>query len=106
MSDEPAEQDPRLVRRQLLQPGAMPGLYVQAFVPYGSASKTAALPIPASLRPSAVAFAPNVSYPDVAASALFGFAGGATTYFGLRFLGECQPALTVHQTLSFSAALA
>ena len=61
---------------------------MQAFVPYGTASKTAALPIPASLQPSAVAFAPNISYPDVAASALYGLAGGAQTYFGLRFTGE------------------
>ena len=75
------------MRRQLLQPGAMPGLYVQAFVPYGSASKAAALPIPASLQPSSVAFATNISYPDVASSGLFSLARGATTYFGLRFTG-------------------
>jgi len=89
------------MRRQLLQPGAMPGLYVQAFLSYGSASKTAALPIPASLQPTSVAFAPNVSYPDVAASALFGLAGGATTYFGLRFTGDFRLGLRGLQAFSF-----
>ncbi len=64
------------------------GRCVQAFVPYGNASVAGALPIPASLQPSSVATAPNVSYPDVAASDLFNLARGAKTYFGLRFTGE------------------
>ena len=63
------------------------GICVQAFVPYGSASVAGALPIPASLQPSSVAAAPNISFPDVTASALFSLARGATTYFGLRFTG-------------------
>ena len=61
---------------------------VQAFVPYGSASSAGAMPISASAKPSSVATAPNISYPDVAASALFILARNTTTYFGLRFTGE------------------
>ena len=78
---------PAISRRQLLQPGTLPGLYVQAYVPYGSSSKTAALPIPATLQPNYSGTASNISYPDVATSDLFSLAGGATTYFGLRFTG-------------------
>jgi len=80
--------NPANTRRQLLQTAALQGLYVQAYVPYGSSSKTATLPIPASLQPSFTGTVPNISYPDVATSALFNLAGGATTYFGLRFTGE------------------
>ncbi len=52
---------------------------------------TAALPIPASLQPSSVAAAPNISYPDSAASDLFSFTSNVTKYFGLRFTGELLP---------------
>jgi len=60
----------------------------QVFQSYGNASVTAALPIPASLQPSSVATAPNISYPDSAASDLYSFTGNVTKYFGLRFTGE------------------
>ena len=59
----------------------------RAFVPYGSTKATAALPIPTTKQPSFVGSAQNISYPDIAASALLNFTGGATTYFGLRFTG-------------------
>ena len=85
--------NPASNRRQLLQPGAQPGLYVQAYVPYGSSSKTAALPISASLQPSYVATVPNITYPDVTTSNLFNLAGSAMTYFGLRFTGAWLSAL-------------
>ena len=68
-------------------------LRAQAFVPYGNVTVTAALPIPTSLQPKFVASASNISYADIAASDLLKFAGGATTYFGLRFTGESFPAL-------------
>ena len=46
------------------------------------------MPIPAGLQPSRTGSAPNISYPDSTNSSLFQLAGGATTYFGLRFSGE------------------
>ena len=57
-------------------------------MPYGSVTATATLPIPTSLQPSFVGSASDISYPDVASSDLFSFAGGATNHFGLRFTGE------------------
>ncbi len=57
-------------------------------MPYGNLTVAGALPIPASLQPSSVATAPNISYPDSLASGLLGLARGTKEYFGLRFTGE------------------
>ncbi len=46
------------------------------------------MPIPVGLLPNRTASAPNISYPEDMTSALMTLAGGATTYFGLRFSGE------------------
>ncbi len=46
------------------------------------------MPIPAGLLPNRTASAPNISYPESMSSTLMTLAGGATTYFGLRFSGE------------------
>jgi len=47
------------------------------------------LPFPASAQPSAVATAPNVSYPESNSSGVMALAH-ATTDFGLRFSGANQ----------------
>ena len=52
--------------------------------PYGSPY---ALPIPGSARPTALATAPNVSYPDVSSGGVFALAN-ATANFALRLTGE------------------
>ena len=46
------------------------------------------MPIPASMLPNRTDSAPNISYPEGMTSTLMTLAGGATTYFGLRFSGE------------------
>ena len=58
----------------------------QVFNPYNSPY---ALPFPASAQPSAVATAPNVSYPESNSSGVMALAH-ATTNFGLRFSGDDQ----------------
>ena len=73
-------------RRQLLQPGPSPGLYVEVFPSYGSSSVPAVLPIPASLQPARVTAASNFSYAESSTSDLFKLAG-VSTYFALRFSG-------------------
>jgi len=66
------------------------------FIPYNSPYT---LPFPASLQPSAVTTAPNVSYPQSNSSGVMALAH-ATTNFGLRFSGGgstlpvLQPAVT------------
>ena len=56
----------------------------QVYSPYESPYT---LPFPASAQPSAVATAPNVSYPDSNSSGVMALAH-ATTNFGLRFSGD------------------
>ena len=73
-------------RRQLAQGGPAPGLYVEVFPAYGSASAPPTLPIPAGLQPARVATAANLSYASANAGGVFTLAG-ASTYFGLRFSG-------------------
>ena len=66
------------------------------------------LPIPSSTVPTFLGAAPNISYPDVNNSALFAFAGGASTNFGLRFAGGAYESRTklcsISQSLGRSAA--
>ena len=76
-------------RRQLLQPGSSPGLYVEVFPKYGNSSVPAVLPIPTSVQPARVTTAANLSYPESSSSDLFQLAG-VSTYFGLRFSGIKQ----------------
>jgi len=59
-------------------------LCMQVYSPYG---RPYTLPIPTTLKPSAVRTAPNVSYPDAISGGLFALAN-ASTDFGLRFSGE------------------
>ena len=54
---------------------------------YGNSSVPPVLPIPASLQPTRVTTAANISYASSTTVGLVQLAG-ATSYFGLRFSGE------------------
>ena len=69
-----------------MQTSPVPGLRVEVFPAYGSASVTATLPISSTLQPARETTAPNVSYPASTSSDLFTLAG-TSSYFGLRFSG-------------------
>ena len=73
-------------RRRLPEVPSSPGLYVEAFPTYGSASAPTALPIPSNVLPATVATTPNISFPAKSNSDLCKLAG-ASIYFGLRFTG-------------------
>ena len=54
-----------------------------------------ALPIPSTLQPSSVGWAPNVSFAEGMNGALFALAGGQTLNFALRFTGAVALAVRV-----------